>query len=88
LTGAATSAAASWVDAVAGGPQMVIRVGYPKVSAGQPDIRTPRQEPEVIDVRCVPSQRVIRPPEPDPPEPQPPEAASGPGRTNYRLTAH
>ena len=55
-------------------PQMVIRVGYPKVSAGQPDIRTPRQEPEVIDVRCVPSQRVIRPPEPDPPEPQRPEA--------------
>ena len=55
-------------------PQMVIRVGDPKVSAGQPDIRTPRQEPEVIDVRCVPSQRVIRPPEPDPPEPQPPEA--------------
>ena len=52
-------------------PQMVIRVGYPKVSAGQPDIRTPRQEPEVIDVRCVPSQRVIRPPEPQPPERQP-----------------
>ena len=55
-------------------PQMVIRVGYPKVSVGQPDIRTPRQEPEVIDVRCAPSQRVIRPPEPQPPEPQPPEA--------------
>jgi nitroreductase len=55
-------------------PQMAIRVGYPKVSAGQPDIRAPRQEPEVIDVRCVPSQRVVRPPEPDPPEPQPPEA--------------
>ena len=52
-------------------PQMAIRVGYPKVSAGQPDIRTPRQEPEVIDVRCVPSQRVIRPPEPQPPERQP-----------------
>jgi nitroreductase len=55
-------------------PQMAIRVGYPKVSAGQPDIRAPRQEPEVIDVRCVPTQRVVRPPEPDPPEPQPPEA--------------
>jgi len=54
-------------------PQMAIRVGYPKVSAGQPDIRTPRQEPEVIDVRCVPSQRVIRPLEPQPLEPQPPE---------------
>ena len=52
-------------------PQMAIRVGYPKVSAGQPDIRAPRQEPEVIDVRCVPSQRVIRPPEPQPPERQP-----------------
>ena len=57
-------------------PQMVIRVGYPKVSAGQPDIRTPRQEPEVIDVRCVPSQRVIRPPEPQPPE------AGQPARTH------
>jgi hypothetical protein len=63
-------------------PQMVIRVGYPKVGAGQPDIRTPRQEPEVIDVRCVPAQRVIRPPEPQPPE------ASRPGRTDHRLTAH
>ncbi|MGO9781828.1 MAG: hypothetical protein ACLPKE_07860 [Streptosporangiaceae bacterium] len=50
-------------------PQMVIRVGYPKVSAGQPGIRTPRQEPEVIDMRCHPSQRIIRPPEPRPAEP-------------------
>ena len=72
-------------------PQMVMRVGYPKVSAGQPDIRTPRQEPEVIDVRCVPSRRVIRPPEPQPPEPQPEAGqrpASRPGRTDHRLTAH
>lgn len=54
-------------------PQMVIRVGYPKVSAGQPGIRAPRQEPEVIDVRCHPSQRIIRPPGPQPAEPQPAE---------------
>ncbi len=45
-------------------PQMVIRVGYPKVSAGQPGIRTPRQEPEVVDVRSDLSQRVIRSPGP------------------------
>ena len=72
-------------------PQMVIRVGYPKASAGQPDIRTPRQEPEVIDARCVPSQRVIRPPEPQPPAPQPEagqRSASRPGRTDHRFTAH
>jgi hypothetical protein len=69
-------------------PQMVIRVGYPKVSAGQPDIRTPRQEPEVIDVRCVPSQRVIRPPAPQSSEPQPPEAGQSARRTDHPLTAH
>ena len=82
---------------------MAIRVGYPKVGAGQPDIRTPRQEPEVIDVRCVPSQRVIRPSEPDPSSrirqsrirqslnrqsPNRQRPASGPGRTDHRLTAH
>ncbi len=54
-------------------PQMVIRVGHPKVSAGSPGIPTPRQEPEVIDVRCHPPQRVIRPPEPQLAEPQPAE---------------
>ena len=54
-------------------PQMAIRVGYPKVGAGQPDIRTPRQEPEVIDVRCHPSQRIIRPAEPQPAERLPAE---------------
>ncbi len=74
-------------------PQMVIRFGYPKVSAGQPDIRTPRQEPEVIDARCVPSQRVIRPPGPQSsgPQssgPQPPEAGQSARRTDHRLTAH
>ena len=71
---------------------MVIRVGYPKVGAGQPDIRTPRQEPEVIDARCVPSQRVIRPPgavnRQRLSQSLSQRPASRPGRTDHRLTAH
>ena len=42
-------------------PQMVIRVGYPEDRPGKPDIRTPRQEPDITDARSVPPVRVARP---------------------------
>jgi hypothetical protein len=40
---------------------MVIRVGYPENRPGKPDIRTPRQEPDITDARSVPPVRVARP---------------------------
>ena len=42
-------------------PQMVIRVGYPQDGA-EPDLRTPRAEPDIIDARTDPPRRFPRPP--------------------------
>ena len=48
-------------------PQMVIRVGYPQDGA-EPDLRTPRAEPDIIDARTDPPRRVPRPPAGDGPD--------------------